>query len=139
MKNILGLVATGFAVTALAQGLTVKESDIVGKTDLVTIADTTVNGAKESILADKAGMSLYTFELDAAGVSKCSGGCLTEWPPMHVPAGDTVQAPFGTITGNDGQSQLTLNGLPLYHYAGDKAAGNANGEYPKWDVIAVQN
>jgi predicted lipoprotein with Yx(FWY)xxD motif len=123
----------------VANAMTVKEGDIAGKTNLVAVADTSVNGVKESILTDASGFSLYTFTMDTSGVSKCSGGCLTEWPPEHVSAGATVEAPFGTMNGNDGQAQLTLNGLPLYHYAGDKAPGNAFGEYPNWNVILVTN
>jgi len=35
---------------------------------------------------------------------------------------------FGTITGVDGATQVTRNGWPLYSYAGDSAAGDANGQ-----------
>lgn len=77
---------TALLVGTSASAMTVKEKDIAGKTDQVTIADTVVNGKKETILADAKGFSLYTFQADTAGHSNCSGTCLKEWPPQHVPA-----------------------------------------------------
>jgi hypothetical protein len=35
---------------------------------------------------------------------------------------------LGSITGTDGQKQLTLNGWPLYTYAQDSKAGDTNGQ-----------
>jgi len=35
---------------------------------------------------------------------------------------------FATITREDGQKQTTYKGLPLYYFAGDKAASDANGQ-----------
>jgi predicted lipoprotein with Yx(FWY)xxD motif len=139
MQQITVLCLASLLIGTGAQAMTVREGDIAGKTDLVAVADNSVNGTKETILTDSSGFSLYTFTMDSSGVSKCTGGCLTEWPPQHVPTGATVTAPFGTIKGNDGQTQLTLNGLPLYHYADDKSPGDAFGEYPNWDVILVTN
>lgn len=34
----------------------------------------------------------------------------------------------GTITGVDGAPQLTLDGWPLYYFAGDAAPGDTNGQ-----------
>jgi predicted lipoprotein with Yx(FWY)xxD motif len=130
--------STPASAQTLAQAMTVKEADITHKTDLIAIAKVRVNGRMESILTDKAGLSLYTFELDSVNVSKCSGPCLAEWPSLHVPTGEPVSAPFGTIQGNDGQPQLTLNGLPLYYYDGDKKPGDAFGQYPSWDAVEVK-
>ena len=60
------------AFTSTAQAMTVKEADITHKTDLIAIAKVRVNGKVESILTDKAGLSLYTFTLDSVNASKCS-------------------------------------------------------------------
>jgi len=126
-------------MTTNVWALTVHDRDIHGKTNLTTTAVRTVKGKKITILVDKDGFSLYTFDEDKANVSNCSGGCLTEWPPQHAPAGSQVDSPYATIKGNDGQPQLILQGLPLYHYGDDKQPGDTFGEYPEWHVIEVIN
>jgi len=137
MQKFVLMMMAAWAGTAFAGGLTVSEKDITNKTPLIAVADVMLKGAKATILTDDKGMSLYTFEIDKAGKSNCSGGCLTEWPPEHVPAGTAVASPFGTIKGNDGEMQLTLNGMPLYHYDDDKKPGDTFGQYPEWDAILV--
>ena len=37
-------------------------------------------------------------------------------------------APFGVTTRTDGKKQVTLDGHPLYTYAGDVAPGDVNGD-----------
>jgi predicted lipoprotein with Yx(FWY)xxD motif len=137
MQQLKYLGLMGLFIVTGAHALTVQEGDIAGKSSLVAVAQVSVKGRSEAILVDSAGLSLYTFEMDSAGVSACDRDCLVEWPPLHVPAGAAVASPFGTITGNDGQTQLTLEGLPLYHYDDDKRPGDTFGEYPSWDVILV--
>ncbi|MCD1268093.1 hypothetical protein B5M43_004415 [Microbacterium sp. MEC084] len=86
-----------------------------------------------TIVVDGEGKVVYQFDSDeqGAGVSTCEGQCLGNWPP--VPGGEDVEAEgvtgeVGTITGVDGEPQLTLNGWPLYYFAGDQAAGDTNGQ-----------
>lgn len=84
-----------------------------------------------STLTGAGGMTLYFFAKDSTGKSACSGGCATNWPPLTVQAtaGDGVQASLlGSITRDDGSTQVTYAGHPLYYYAADKAAGDANGQ-----------
>src|SRR5437016_12598363 len=33
--------------------------------------------------------TVYTFDSDSPGVSRCSGGCATTWPPVTIAAGTT--------------------------------------------------
>ena len=49
-----------------------------------------------------------------------------------------MAADFGTITREDGQKQTTYKGMPLYYFAGDKAAGEVKGQGVKdvWYVAA---
>jgi predicted lipoprotein with Yx(FWY)xxD motif len=35
---------------------------------------------------------------------------------------------LGTITTPDGKKQLTINGMPVYYYQKDKAAGDITGQ-----------
>ncbi len=85
-------------------------------------------------LTDVSGLTLYTFANDSEGVSNCTGDCLANWPAFTVGANDRVVAPaaamgtLDTLTRDDGSRQVTYNGMPLYYYADDKAAGDANGQ-----------
>jgi predicted lipoprotein with Yx(FWY)xxD motif len=79
------------------------------------------------------GMTLYMFVNDGPGESACYDSCATTWPPLLVEgepvAGEgTDPALLGTTERNDGSLQLTYNGMPLYYYAQDSAAGDTNGQ-----------
>jgi predicted lipoprotein with Yx(FWY)xxD motif len=108
------------------------------------IMTATVGTQGTLVVASANGMTVYTFTKDVAnsGTSACTGGCLTKWPAVTVPAGSTaagassVTGKIGTITRtDDGTLQVTYNGLPLYFYSGDKAAGDANGIYTGWAAV----
>jgi predicted lipoprotein with Yx(FWY)xxD motif len=101
-------------------------------------------GSQTILVAGSNGMTVYFFSKDTAnsGKSVCSGQCLITWPALTVPAGSTpsggdgVGGQLGTITRTDnGALQVTYNGLPLYFYEGDKAAGDTNGNYPNWVLV----
>jgi predicted lipoprotein with Yx(FWY)xxD motif len=86
-----------------------------------------------TVLVDGDGFALYAFTQDSAGTSNCSGDCLAFWPPLvggsPPEAGLGVDAVLlGTLTRDDGSQQVTYNGLPLYHYSEDGAAGDTNGQ-----------
>ncbi|MGW2255996.1 hypothetical protein ACWCXH_38515 [Kitasatospora sp. NPDC001660] len=86
------------------------------------------------IVTDSAGRTLYRFDKDTAkpSASTCTDACATKWPPLT--AQDSVQvtgvdsALVGSVTRPDGTKQVTLNGWPLYRFAGDTAAGQTNGQ-----------
>lgn len=92
------------------------------------------DGDLGSIVVDGAGMTVYMFTKDTqgSGESSCAGDCLAKWPPVttesDAPAVDGVTGELGTITGTDGSTQVTLNGWPLYYFAGDAAAGDTTGQ-----------
>jgi predicted lipoprotein with Yx(FWY)xxD motif len=116
-----------------------EEPGAAGTADLA-VATTSLG----DIVVDAKGMSLYIFDKDTAGsgTSSCSGQCLVNWPPLHAtsetPTVDGVTGEVGTITGTDGQPQVTLNGLPLYYFIGDAAPGDVNGQAVQdiWWVVA---
>jgi len=97
------------------------------------------------VVAGSNGMTVYQFSKDVAGsgTSACTGGCITKWPALTVPAGTVPTAgtgatgALGTITRSDsnGALQVTYNGLPLYFFSGDKAAGDSNGIYTGWSAV----
>ncbi|WP_425845626.1 COG4315 family predicted lipoprotein [Agrococcus sp. TSP3-2-1] len=86
------------------------------------------------IVVDGEGMTVYMFDSDTqgAGVSTCEGQCATNWPAVttdgDVPDAEGVMGELGTIVGVDGATQVTLNGWPLYYFAGDSAAGDVAGQ-----------
>ena len=93
----------------------------------------TADSSLGTIVVDGTGMTVYVFDHDTQGTtsSACTGGCAAAWPAVHGDATTTldgVTGDLGSITGPDGQPQVTLNGWPLYYYAGDKAAGDVNGQ-----------
>ena len=86
------------------------------------------------IVVDARGRTVYVFDKDTAGAdsSACSGECLDNWPPVTTdtadPTVDGVTGEVGTIEWDDGTLQVTLDGWPLYLFAGDAAAGDTTGQ-----------
>src|ERR1700690_1039125 len=85
-------------------------------------------------LTASGGLTLYTLSSDPTNKSTCAGQCVASWPPLLIVAGGTVSAGpgaagrFASFTRSDGSTQLADDGRPLYHFAGDGAAGQTNGE-----------
>jgi len=98
-----------------------------------------------SVLASSRGLTLYYYTADKPGSGKsvCTGSCASAWPPLaapvRAPAGVRLPGPLGMITRPGGLRQVTINGYPIYRYAGDKAPGQAagNGIEGAWHVIKV--
>ncbi|MCD5346642.1 hypothetical protein PX701_05145 [Agromyces sp. H3Y2-19a] len=101
-----------------------------GSSSALTTADSDLG----EIVVDGHGMTVYMFDTDTQGgdSSTCEGQCATNWPAVttdsDAPEVEGVTGEVGTITGVDGSKQVTLNGWPLYTYAGDSAAGDTNGQ-----------
>jgi predicted lipoprotein with Yx(FWY)xxD motif len=85
-------------------------------------------------LTGEDGKTLYLFAPDSSGKSTCNGSCAANWPPFLLSGGDTVKAGAGvtgtiaTIKRDDGTTQVTINGLPLYYFQGDTDKGQLNGQ-----------
>jgi predicted lipoprotein with Yx(FWY)xxD motif len=98
-----------------------------------TTVKVSTNSTLGPILVDQNGMTLYVFTKDTPGVSTCSGSCAAAWPALLTNgtpvAGDpSITGTLGFITRADGSQQVTINNMPLYYYAKDKAAGDTNGQ-----------
>jgi predicted lipoprotein with Yx(FWY)xxD motif len=138
-KLILGLTAVSLSIVGLSgcasnapaadSPAPAESSESAGDAELA-VADTALG----DIVVDGEGMTVYIFDKDTAdsGKSVCSGDCLAAWPPVATtkesPAVDGVTGDVATITRDDGSLQITLNGLPLYLYAPDEAAGDVTGQ-----------
>jgi predicted lipoprotein with Yx(FWY)xxD motif len=87
-----------------------------------------------TVVVDGAGKTVYAFDKDTknSGKSACNAGCIGLWPAVTTtsssPTAAGVSATLGTITRPDGTKQVTLDGRPLYTYAGDSGAGAVSGQ-----------
>lgn len=118
-KLIVSALLVGFAGTALTPALA---------EDYASGAIKTMKTAKGEVLTDAKGMSLYTFDKDAAGVSNCNGDCAVKWPPVTAAAGAKADDEFSLVTRKDGAQQWAFNGKPLYLWQGDKKPGDVSGD-----------
>jgi predicted lipoprotein with Yx(FWY)xxD motif len=74
------------------------------------------------MLFDDPGQAIYLFEIETTGRPECYGECAAAWPPVL-----TSEAPratggartdlLGTVARDDGSTQVTYGGHPLYFYA----------------------
>ena len=85
------------------------------------------------IVVDAEGKTLYVFLADEGSDSTCYDDCEAAWPPLTVEgdpgAGEGVDAALlGTTEREDGSTQVTLDGHPLYYFASDATADDINGQ-----------
>ncbi len=105
-------------------------------------------GSFGNVLVGATGLTLYRYTPDGTGKSVCTGECATIWPPVLVAAGTGPVAGtgltggnLGTITRDDGTTQVTYKGMPLYTYVGDKKTGEATGQNVggTWFVVTTSS
>ena len=85
------------------------------------------------IVVDAEGKTLYVFLADEGSDSTCYDDCEAAWPPLTVDgdpaAGEGIDAALlGTTEREDGSTQVTLDGHPLYYFASDETADDVNGQ-----------
>ena|ERR1700679_3431558 len=88
------------------------------------------------VLVNSEALALYIFEKDknGSGKSTCYGVCERTWPPLlsTTPRRPLATGPgthntmIGTIRRDNGTTQVTYAGWPLYQFAGDEL-GDAKG------------
>jgi len=140
MRRQLAIFAATAALVVLAL------PGIVAAANTQVVAGRVIAGHGTLLVATSNQMTLYTFDNDVAGsgVSTCTGGCLANWPALTIAAGDTptggagVTGTLGTIVRTDnGATQVTYNGLPLYFFISDAAPGDTKGIYTNWRAITL--
>jgi predicted lipoprotein with Yx(FWY)xxD motif len=68
--------------------------------------------------------AIYYFDKEQGSASACYGACAQAWPPVLTDgapraAGGVEQSLLGTTEREDGSSQVTYAGHPLYYYVDD--------------------
>ena len=90
-----------------------------------------VMGANETVLTSPDGFTLYYLTVDTTTAPKCTGACLTNWPPLLSNGNPSSMVPLSgtlTVVMNANGDQVAYNGHLLYRFAGDKVKGDAKGE-----------
>ncbi len=123
----------GVAMIALAAVIAVMAMSANAASNTIGVKTVKVGGRSEPIAVNAKGVTVYTLSGDSAKHMECTkaNGCFSAWPPVTVHGKATMAAgvtgALGTFKRN-GLTQVTLNGHPLYTFAGDHdTAGVANG------------
>ena len=117
MKTFMaGLVVSTLALGTFAAIAATPEPAAMGET------------AKGKIWVDNNGMTLYSFDKDAAGKSNCNDKCAVEWPPLVAAADSKASGEWTIVTRDDGSLMWAYEGKPLYTFVDDKKAGDVTGD-----------
>ena len=117
MKTFMaGLVVSTLALGTFAAMAATPEPAAMGET------------AKGKIWVDNNGMTLYSFDKDAAGKSNCNDKCAVEWPPLAAAADSKASGEWTIVTRDDGSLMWAYEGKPLYTFVDDKKAGDVTGD-----------
>jgi predicted lipoprotein with Yx(FWY)xxD motif len=74
------------------------------------------------VLFDGDDQAIYLFDKETSSTPECYGDCAAAWPPVltdgePVAAEGANQKLLGTTERDDGSTQVTYDGQPLYYYA----------------------
>lgn len=81
--------------------------------------------------ADAKGMTLYTFDKDAPGKSRCAAACAKVWIPAAAPRYAKPLGDWAIFARGDGTKQWEYRGKPVYTYVRDTDIGSVWGIDPK--------
>ena len=115
-----------------------------GPIQTAALVETSDHADLGTILTDRSGRTQYLFTPDNRDVSNCADICALFWPPLLTVGdptpGEGVSADqLGTIERDDGSTQVTYNGWPLYYFAFDTMPGDTNGQDSQdaWYVVST--
>ncbi|MGH2953294.1 MAG: COG4315 family predicted lipoprotein [Solirubrobacterales bacterium] len=85
---------------------------------------TTADSQFGDVLFDSDRRAIYYFDKESGPTSECYGDCAVAWPPVltkgEPQAGGGAEAKLlGTTERDDGSTQVTYDGRPLYYYVDD--------------------
>jgi len=127
--QIRALALATLAIALLASGSTSVAGQLRAANSSKRVVAKAQNATlEETVLTTTKGRTLYSLSV---GKLICTGSCLSVWHPLVVPAKTKPTGPvkLGTIVRPDnGVTQVTYRGRPLYRFGGDSKNGEANGE-----------
>lgn len=127
----LGLTGCGLGGDSGASEATTTTAALTTPTTVASAVLKTTDTPLGSVIADSEGHTLYAFTKDTQfGPSTCFDACATSWPAAKVTeqglVGEGIDSSLiGAVIRKDGGKQLTINGWPLYTFAGDAGAAGA--------------
>lgn len=98
---------------------------------------------KQTILVTPQGMTVYHLSGETSSKFICTSSCVAVWHPLTASssAKPSGVASLTVVKRPEGGEQLAYNGMPLYTFAQDKAAGEVNGQGFKdvgtWMAVTV--
>jgi predicted lipoprotein with Yx(FWY)xxD motif len=123
-KYLLVIALATLAIGLLSSCKEEEEEDLLDEEEEVVLSIELRNDSEfGNILVNQSDVALYFFASDVNGNSNCSGGCADAWPPMlgtldELSIGANLNEDyFGTITREDGETQITYKGWPLYYFS----------------------
>lgn len=129
VKRLIALVALAFMIVGSGSAFAQATPEAPAEPTIFVRQDPTFG----PFFTDPAGRTLYLFSKDTTpGESACYDKCAENWPiftstePLSLPG--TVDGELSLITRTDGTTQVAYNGMPLYYFIGDAAAGDTNGQ-----------
>ena len=84
--------------------------------------------AQGIILSDTKWLSLYVLDNETTSNLICKGACLTAWPPLKANENDADSGDYTIFSNANGDLQWAYKNKPLYHWKGDAAPGETNGQ-----------
>jgi predicted lipoprotein with Yx(FWY)xxD motif len=114
------------AVACLAAALQILAAHAEAGDPPAVVTTQAIPGA--TVFADIAGMTLYVFDKDQPGKPTCVGDCARDWTPLPAAWAANASGDWTIVNRSDGQRQWAFHGKPLYRFAGDRQAGEANGD-----------
>jgi predicted lipoprotein with Yx(FWY)xxD motif len=121
-----------------------------GAADRLTLRVADNPTVRRLIVVDERGRTLYRLTTETFTRLLCTGSCTRTWLPVTVAsrrtelvAGPGVAGRLALVRRPGGRLQVTLRGHPLYRFAGDRAAGQANGRGLRsggalWQVVLAR-
>jgi predicted lipoprotein with Yx(FWY)xxD motif len=142
----------GAVVALVGGGLGLLSLSFLPVTGLASPAPTTITVSQNATwgptLTLQNGDALYRLSADSKDRSRCTGQCATFWPPVLLAAGQKVPvgkgvSGLGSFARSNGTRQVTLDGIPLYRFVGDKkpgqVTGNVKNAFGRWWSINPQH